>query len=99
MGTHRSLQSADVAAEKEKRGGGANGTGEFPNWEKWEKVERKRRKEKWRGRWGVLAFGGADGGEGKARASSAEPIYRPARLVLVAIYFLRPLLSTTRARG
>ena len=34
MGTHQSLQSADVAAEKVKREGGANGVGELPNWGK-----------------------------------------------------------------
>jgi hypothetical protein len=47
LGTHRSLQSARDATEKEKSRGGADGAG--PNWEKWKKMERKRRKGKWRG--------------------------------------------------
>jgi hypothetical protein len=44
-------------------------------------VERKRRKGKQWGRWGVSTLGGADGGEGEARASLTGPIYRPARPV------------------
>jgi hypothetical protein len=80
LGTHQSLQAADVTTEKR----GEVALMVLMNSQiggKWEKVERKRRKGKRWGRWGVPTLGGADGREGEARASSAGPIYRPARLV------------------
>ena len=42
LGTHQSLQSADVAAEKVKREGGANGVVELPKWGNQKRVGRKR---------------------------------------------------------
>ena len=81
MGTHQSLQSARDTAEKEKRGGDADGVAELLNWEKWKKMERKRRKGKRRGRWGVPTLDGAYGGEHEVSASLVVPIYRPTRLV------------------
>jgi hypothetical protein len=44
-------------------------------------VERRRGKGKQRGRWCVPTLGRANDGEGRARASSTGPIYRPVRLV------------------
>jgi hypothetical protein len=67
--------------EKEKRGGGANGTGELPNWRKMGESGKEQERGKRRGRWGVPALNGADGGEGEASTLLAEPIYRLARLV------------------
>jgi len=47
--------------------------------------------EEWRGRCGVLAYGGACGGDGDAGASLARPIYRLAMAVPASRSFSRPL--------
>ena len=67
--------------EKKKRGGGTNGVNELLIWGNWKRVEKKREEVEQRERWCVPTLGEADGGEGEARASSAWPIYRPARSV------------------
>jgi hypothetical protein len=70
---HRqSLQSAKDVGKK-KIGGGANGTGELPNWGKSGKGGEEE------GRGGTE--GEMDGGEGEVGPSLAGPIYRPARSV------------------
>ena len=56
------------------------------------RTERKRGEVEWRGRWCVPTLGGADGGEGKARASPAGPIYRTARTVPSGEIFLMAAL-------
>ena len=81
-----------MAGKKKKRGGGSNGADESRIGGKWKKVERRRGEGKRRGTWCVPALGGADGGEGEARASSARPIYRSSRSVPSGEIFLMAAL-------